>query len=141
MFMEIAHIVSKRATCYRLNVGAVVVSNNRIVSIGYNGSPPGYPHCAGASCPGRNACKETIHAEENALRYCPRSVEPQDIYVTDSPCCDCAKLIIAADVRQVFFARPYRITTGLDKLLEANVRVYQVTPAGYVIDWRTREIV
>ena len=143
MFMEIAHTVAKRSTCFRLNVGAVVVVNNRIVSIGYNGRPAGQPHCEGSSCPGRDGCHETIHAEDNALRHVPEAMalENVDIYVTDSPCQHCAERINEWNVRRVFFGKPYRITESLDWLMERGVEVYQVTPAGYVIDWKTRRIV
>lgn len=141
MFMEMAHTAAKRSTCFRLNVGAVVVVNNRVVSIGYNGAPSGAPHCSGNSCPGRNGCQETIHAEDNALRYVPTGVKPEDLYVTDSPCPHCAELIFGAGVKRVFFGKAYRITEPLEWLTRLNVEVYQVTPAGYVIDWLTKEIV
>lgn len=143
MFMEIAHTVAKRSTCFRLNVGAVVVVNNRIVSIGYNGRPSGEPHCQGNDCPGRDGCHEAIHAEDNALRYVPNGLrcEPCDVYVTDSPCRGCAEKLIASRVERVFFGKPYRITESLDWLMERGVGVYQITPAGYVIDWKTRRII
>lgn len=88
MFMEIAHAVARRSTCMRLNVGAVIVQGRSIVSIGYNGAPSGAPHCLGNACPGKLVCRETIHAEDNALRHLP-PLEPDspllDLYVTDSP--------------------------------------------------------
>jgi dCMP deaminase len=96
MFMEIAHVVAKRSTCMRLNVGAVIVQDRRIVSIGYNGAPAGAPHCAGNDCPGKHYCQETIHAEDNAMRHLPAGlrlvnnrVVDLDVYVTDSPCASC----------------------------------------------------
>ena len=96
-FMEIAQAVAKRATCMRLNVGAVLVQGRSIVSIGYNGVPSGAPHCTGNDCPGKQHCHETIHAEDNALRHLPGPVYSTDfdemyeldLYVTDSPCRDC----------------------------------------------------
>lgn len=138
MFMEIAHIVSKRATCNRLNVGAVVVCKNRIVSIGYNGRPSGEPHCQGHECPGRFKCEETTHAEMNAIEYMPGSSVPEDIYVTDSPCENCANAISAWGFKRVFFDRPYRIN---DHLKTQPFKVYRILPNGSVIDWKTGEVV
>lgn len=144
MFLEMAKVVAKRATCFRLNVGAVVVHDNRIVSIGYNGSLPGAPHCTGHTCAGASQCKETIHAEVNALDYIPAWGDDRqfDLYVTDSPCVDCANHIVSHGyVRRVFFATPYRIATGLDILIGEGIKVYRVLPAGYVIDWETQQLV
>lgn len=143
MFMEMAHVVAKRSTCFRLNVGAVIVINNRVVSIGYNGRPAGAPHCEGNACPGRFRCQETIHAEDNALRHVPQALRdtPFDLYVTDSPCGACAGLLLEHRVKRVFFGQPYRITDHLDNLSSRGVGVFQVTPAGMVIDWQTRELI
>jgi dCMP deaminase len=143
MFMEIAHVVAKRSTCMRLNVGAVVVQDRRIVSIGYNGAPSGAPHCAGNECPGKHHCHETIHAEDNALRrlngHDYRRNGPIDVYVTDSPCAACfGKIKRHGYVRRVFFANPYRIT---DHLVSERIGIYRVTPAGYIVDWNTKELV
>lgn len=142
MFMEIAHVVAQRSTCMRLNVGAVVVQDRRIVSIGYNGVPSGAPHCAGNDCPGKYYCQETIHAEDNALRYLPpwtASGPPLDLYVTDSPCAACFdKIKDHGGVRRIFFANPYRIT---NHLVSKRIGIYRVTPAGYIVDWSTKELV
>jgi dCMP deaminase len=143
MFMEIAHVVSRRSTCFRLNVGAVVTAHGRIVSIGYNGQPPGARHCQGNDCPGREGCHETIHAEINALGYVPASVTGRlQVYVTDSPCIDCARAIVSVragtiwrDVERVFYDRPYRLgQAGIDHLMENGIGVYRITPAGYIIN-------
>lgn len=143
MFIEMAKIVAMRSTCFRLNVGAVVTAHNRVVSIGYNGTPPGAPHCAGNACPGAKGCKETTHAEVNALLYVPGEHKDADLdlYVTDSPCHHCSIEIAESNVRRVFFNTPYRITTGLEMLIESGVKVYRVLPGGYVIDWATNELV
>lgn len=146
MFMEIAHVVAKRSTCMRLNVGAVLVQDRRIVSIGYNGAPSGAPHCAGNDCPGKHHCHETIHAEDNALRHLPaglRMVNNQvvdlDLYVTDSPCAACFnKIKDHGGVRRIFFANPYRIN---DHLVSERIGIYRVTPAGYIVDWSTKDLV
>ena len=143
MFMEMAKVAAKRSTCFRLNVGAVVVVDNRIVSIGYNGRPAGENHCSGNTCEGRDGCHLTIHAEDNALRYVPQSVQllMKDVYVTDSPCLDCAQKIVKGRVKRLFFATPYRDTAPLEWMHINGVQIFQVMPSGYVIDWKTRRIV
>lgn len=140
MFMDVAKVVSKRATCFRLNVGAVVTIDNRIVSHGWNGQAPGEPHCTGHSCPGADGCKETIHAEVNALQHVPKAIGllMKDVYVTDSPCLDCAMVIAKSRVKRVFYSTPYRDTSGLDWLSRQGVSCYRVLPGGYVIDWDTK---
>lgn len=142
-FMDLAHVWAKRATCMRLNVGAVIVVGGTAVSHGYNGAPAGYHHCLGNDCPGRFECKETIHAEDNALRRMPVvfSEFDKDIYVTDSPCSACCELLLSNRVRRVFFATPYRDTSPLAQLFDAHIRVFRILPAGYILDWETREIV
>lgn len=141
MFMGVARIVAQRSTCMRLNVGAVIVVRDRIVSIGYNGSPPGAPHCAGNNCPGRDQCTLTTHAEANAFRYVPESAwgAEMDLYVTHSPCAHCVKLILSHEVNRVFFETPFRDTSPLD--LMRDIPVYQALPAGYVMEWATKRIV
>lgn len=142
MFMEIAQTVAKRSTCMRLNVGAVLVKGRSIVAIGYNGVPNGAAHCTGNDCPGKHHCHETIHAEYNAIRHLPEGIEgPLDLYVTDSPCSLCYDSL-ASDgrVQRIFFDTPYRITDHLTHSLW-DIGIYRVTPAGYVVDWDTKELV
>lgn len=143
MFMEIAQAVAKRATCMRLNVGAVIVQGRSIVSIGYNGAPSGAPHCRGNDCPGKFVCKETIHAEHNAILHLPGNLpeEPLDLYVTDSPCPDCFELVKNSKPRigRIFFGTPYRITDHL--VSTEKIKIYRVLPAGYIVDWDNRELV
>lgn len=141
MFMEIAQVASKRATCMRLSVGAVIVRDRNIVALGYNGAPPGEPHCAGNLCPGRFKCEETVHAEMNALARIPQGVtDPMDLYVTDSPCSTCYQALeIYGRIQRVFFSTPYRITDHLER--PSPISVYRVTASGYVMDWRTKILV
>ena len=153
VFLEIAQVVAKRSTCFRLNVGAVVVHDNRVISIGYNGSPPGEPHCTGATCPGAKGCTHTIHAEANALEYADRVMSVGhnpanpftplfgcDLYVTDSPCDDCADLIVKNGIKRVFFGKPYRIIAPITELIDHGIECYQVTPAGFIVNWATMEL-
>lgn len=142
-FMECAHVFAKRATCHRLNVGAVIVLNRNIVSHGYNGPPAGEPHCTGNDCPGKALCKLTTHAEKNAIdRLAPefREIRGRAMFCTDSPCEECAYAIIQERIDDVFFAIPYRLMAGTHMLINAGISVYRVTPAGYVIDYKTREV-
>lgn len=146
MFMEIAQVVAKRATCMRLSVGAVLVKRRSIVSIGYNGAPAGAPHCAGNDCPGRFKCELTVHAELNALYHLPDGIEgPLDLYVTDSPCAHCYQNILSdGRIGRIFFGTPYRITAHLETDPEERwnaPEVYRITPSGYVMNWRTKELV
>lgn len=150
MFMMMARAAAMRSTCFRLNVGAVVVVDNRPVSIGYNGAPSGAPHCAGNACPGRHHCRETIHAEANAIDYVPAELQGEawDLYVTHSPCADCAQLILdrsimgspQGNISRVFFEAAYRNTDHLAELAK-SVELYQVTPAGFVVEWNSGEVI
>jgi dCMP deaminase len=143
MFMEIAHVVAKRSTCHRLNVGAVITFNNRIVSIGYNGRSSGEEHCQGSECSGVKAGRcGTLHAEQNALLHLPESVKGGclDLYCTDAPCFSCAETMLKEGVTELWFERDYRSTDGLYYLLARGVRVNRITPAGYVIDMRTGHV-
>ena len=138
--MEIAQAVAKRSTCMRLNVGAVIVQDRSIISIGYNGAPAGDPHCTQETCNAQTSCQRTIHAEDNALRHMPDGeYQNLDIYVTDSPCVHClAKIQMIGAFRRIFFHTPYRIN---EHLLDCGLEVYRVLPSGYVIDWNTKELV
>lgn len=140
MFFEMAQVVAKRSTCFRLNVGAVIVHNRRIISIGYNGTPAGAPHCSGHTCPGAFTCRETTHAEANAINHMPSHyVSDLDMYVTDSPCAACWDKISNGFYKfdRVFFGTPYRLADHLKDPGINNTAVYRITPAGYVIDWAT----
>lgn len=143
-YMELAQSTAKRSTCMRLNVGAVIVKDRTPISFGYNGTPPGDPHCGGNSCPGRLSCRETVHAEDNALRRLPPGTQgPLDIYVTDSPCAACYDHLVSdGRFSRLFFGTPYRITDHLvDSLFEPTMSIYRITPAGFIIDWSTQRMV
>lgn len=129
-FIAMAHAASGRGTCNRLKVGAILALDSRPVSMGYNGSPPKLPHCDG-SCNERNPCKNTIHAEHNAIKWAlehnPHAshLEGCTIYLTDSPCLVCCYMILGAGIKRVVYDRPYRITTGIDYLKSKGVEVVQ----------------
>lgn len=108
-FLEIAFKVRERSTCPRLQVGAVVVKDNRIKGTGYNGSPSGLAHCDDSGCMMRgNHCVRTIHAEVNALLECsPEERKDATLYVTARPCAECSKLIINSGIKRVVYAMEY----------------------------------
>jgi dCMP deaminase len=119
-FMDMAHLVAKRATCDRKHVGAVIVRNKMAVSTGYNGSPRGLPHCDDVghelvNMNGRDSCIRTVHAEANAIAQAARSgaaIEGASIYTTASPCYDCMKLIINAGITEVVCGEFYQSRYG-----------------------------
>lgn len=130
MFMEMAHTVSKRATCFRLNVGALLVVRNRIVGMGYNGQEPGEAHCASMCKPGE--CN-TTHAEMNCLRHAAETKDLGDLYCTDSPCQACANAIMESGrVARVFYDREYRDRSPVVDLHYRGVQVYRVLHAGII---------
>lgn len=119
-FMEIAELVSERATCERLHVGAVIVKDNRILATGYNGSPSGMSHCSDDGCDVVDGhCVATIHAEVNAILQCAKhgiSTDGASIYVTHYPCYHCAKAIAQAGIKEVFYLHKYRNDERVEKL-------------------------
>lgn len=151
LFMGMAKLAAQRATCFRLNVGAIVTQDNNPVAAGYNGQEPGAPHCQGNDCPGivPGRCG-TLHAEVNALvkastilKFDVLRQEDIDLYCTHSPCRFCADFIredTPLKVRRIFFETPYRDTSHLGMFAE-DTEVYTVTPAGYVIDYFTNKVV
>lgn len=158
MFMEMARIASKRATCHRLNVGALVVQDNNPVSVGWNGQLPGAAHCKGNECPGIIPGKcGTLHAETNALQKASNILINSgtrygvDLYCTHSPCKECATFIretTPLTVNRIFFEVPYRDTSHLgmfafpdDENHIGVTGVYELTPAGYIIEYFSRKVV
>jgi len=124
-FMEIAQVVSKRSTCLRRSVGAVLVKDKQILSTGYNGTPKGLPHCEEVGClrqqlhvpSGQNheLCRG-IHAEQNAVIQAAvhgSSTDGATIYCTHQPCVVCTKILINAGIKRIVYANPYP-----DKLAE-----------------------
>lgn len=127
MLMQIAQVVAKRGTCNRLQVGAVIALDGRIISTGYAGAPAGLPHCSPETCNVDNPCTRTVHAEAGAIAYAARSgikVQGATLYCTHCPCIDCSKLIINSGILNVYYATPYRKTEGLELLISAGVGAY-----------------
>ena len=123
-YMRMATICAENSYCERRKVGALVVKNQMIISDGYNGTPAGFENvCEDAN----NVTKPyVLHAEANAITKIARSnnnSEGATLYVTASPCIECAKLIIQAGIKRVVYGEKYRLTDGIDLLERAGVIV------------------
>ena len=131
--MEIAKIISQRGTCTRAKVGCVIVKDNRIIATGYNGAPSGLPHCedriGGCITDDTGSCITTVHAEAATIAFCARnglSTDRSTLYVTMSPCVNCAKLIINAGIEAVVFEKRYKNEDGIRLLQEAKIGAFMV---------------
>ena len=134
-YMDTAERFGALSTATRLKVGAIVVKDNRIISIGYNGMPSGWSneceeiiHDGGGS--GIQVTKkEVIHAEANAIAKLARSTESglgASMYITNAPCIECAKQIYSAGIERVFYKSTYRSNDGIDFLKNCNIEVQQI---------------
>jgi dCMP deaminase len=126
-FMELAQVVAKRSTCNRRSVGAVLVRDKRILTTGYNGSPPGQPHCTDDGClMVDNHCVRAIHAEQNAIIQAALhgiDLRGSTCYVTSSPCVHCSKMLIAAGIKRIVFLESYTEDIGQKMAREAGVEL------------------
>lgn len=120
VYMRMAEELAKRSTCARLQVGTVVTDGllENVVAIGYNGNAKGLPNRCDSVVPGQCGC---IHSEMNALVKAPGGMKEKVVFVTDSPCVLCAKLMINSGVSHVFYRRPYRDPSGIELLGSAGV--------------------
>jgi len=115
-FMSIALLASCRSPCQRLNVGSVIVKNNRLISMGYNGYIPGAPHISRVQ---DNHEQSIIHSEVNALSDCAKrgvSLEGAKIYVTHYPCPNCFKSIAACGIKEVIYLEDYNNNPIVEEL-------------------------
>ena len=126
-YLKMAAIWAQNSYCKRRQVGALLVKDKMIISDGYNGTPSGF----------KNVCEDendrtkpyVLHAEANAITKVAKSnnsSEGATLYVTSSPCLECAKLIIQAGIRRVVFTESYRIEDGINLLKRADIEVVQV---------------
>lgn len=107
-FMKIAKVTSERSPCKRLNVGCVLVKNNRIVSQGYNGFLEGCPH---VSIVRDNHEQAIVHAEQNAIAYCARNGTSSDgctAYITHYPCIICCRILLASGIKKIIYENDYK---------------------------------
>ncbi|MBR0201608.1 MAG: dCMP deaminase family protein [Bacteroidaceae bacterium] len=131
-YLRMARIWSENSYCTRRQVGALVVKDKMIISDGYNGTPSGFENI----CEDENDVTKpyVLHAEANAITKIARSgnnSEGATLYVTDSPCIECSKLIIQAGIRRVIYAREYRLSDGVDLLRCAGIEVKCLPIEGY----------
>jgi len=142
-FMSIAQVVASRANCVKRKIGSVIVSDRRIISTGYNGTPRGVANCNEGGCPRCRGAAESgtrldeclcSHAEENSITqaaYHGVSVREGVLYTTFSPCLMCTKMIINAGMREVVYASPFPLgETALDLLHEAGIKVRPLSAEG-----------
>ena len=126
-YMRMALVWAENSYCKRRQVGALIVKNQMIISDGYNGTPAKF----------ENVCEDendhtkpyVMHAEANAITKVARSSNSSEgatLYVTASPCIECAKLIIQAGIKRVVYAELYRDTDGIDLLKRAGIDVEQL---------------
>ena len=126
-YLEMAAIWAKNSYCKRRQVGALIVKDRMIISDGYNGTPAGFENI----CEDENGVTKpyVLHAEANAISKVAKSgnsSEGSTLYVTASPCLECAKLIIQAGIKRVVYRDEYRLTDGIDLLKRAGVEVERI---------------
>jgi dCMP deaminase len=146
LFLNIASLFAQHSTCQRGHTGAVIAREGRIIATGYNGAPPGQPHCKDVGCGGAverpllgphkeivydfpNGCTRAVHAEANAIAFAARygiSCDAAAMYCTHSPCNACAMLMASVGIYRVVFGDLYRVTEPIDKLRELGMVVDQV---------------
>lgn len=136
-FMRIAFEVATESKAVKRKVGAVIVKDNNIIALGYNGTPSGFDNCCedeiltdlDKSGKALVTKTEVLHAESNAISKCARSTyssEGSELYTTTSPCVECAKLIIQAGITKVYWHDEYRSEDGINLLRQANIEVERV---------------
>ena len=126
-YLDMAAIWARNSYCKRRQVGAIIVKDRMIISDGYNGTPSGFENI----CEGESGVTKpyVLHAEANAITKVAKSGNSSlgaTLYVTASPCMECAKLIIQAGIRRVVYRDEYRITDGIDLLRKAGIEVEKV---------------
>lgn len=126
-YLQMAQIWSENSYCERRKVGAILVKDKMIISDGYNGTPAGFENI----CEDDNGKTKpyVLHAEANAISKVAKSTnnsEGSTLYVTASPCIECAKLVIQAGIKRVVFSQPYRLDDGIELLKRAHIEVVQI---------------
>lgn len=126
-FLDVAFLTADLSHCTRLKVGCIIVKNRRIISIGYNGMPSKWDNCCETIVDNRLSTKpEVLHAESNAIAKLAQSHESAEgatIYITHSPCMECAKLIYQSGIKYLFYDKEYRDSAGIDFLKNSGVLV------------------
>lgn len=141
-FLKIAKIISLHSTCKRIQVGAILTKDSRIISTGYNGTPSGKKHCneifKNADLTSENFKKEhgewskinELHGESNCILSASKngiSTKDTVLYITLSPCIDCAKQILSAGIKEVYYIDKYdRDITGIKYLQDSGIKISQI---------------
>ena len=138
--MEIAHLVKKRSTCLRRQVGAVLSKDKNILATGYNGPPSGTSHCIDVGClrekqgiPSgeRHEICRGLHAEQNAIIQAAKhgtAITGSVLYCTNLPCIICSKMIINAGITRIIYDAGYPDKLGFEMLSEAGIVIEQFKP-------------
>ena len=135
-YMKTARLFAEHSSAKRKKVGAVIVKDDRIISIGYNGMPAGWDNTCEElkpqSFPNEPALvtkPEVLHAESNAIAKLARSSESGDgasMFITCSPCIDCAKMIYQSGIKEVFYGEKYRDNAGIEFLYKCGINVREI---------------
>ena len=128
LYNNIAHEVAKMSHARRLQVGAVIVKDDRVISMGYNGMPAGWENnCESTQEDGTLKTRpEVLHAESNAIAKLAKSNDSgdnADIFVTHAPCMECSKLIFQSGISRVYYSSDYRDDSGIKFLKQSGVEV------------------
>ena len=129
-FLELAHWFGQHGTCRRLQVGAILVRDRRVISTGYNGAPAGLSHCIHDDMEDDlEGCNRAVHAEANVIAFSAKagvSTEGAVLYTTHTPCVACSQLIINAGIKKVIYGEAYRKTEGQELLEEVGIPISQL---------------
>lgn len=153
MLLHHAKVASLRGTCSRLQVGAVFARDGRIIATGYNGTPKGRPHCNHEcncsaegdlkyclnGCASKQPCLAAQHAERNGIDFAARhglSLIDSELYATHMPCEQCAGSLLNVGIASLKYITEYRLTAGVEMLIDAGVQVLQVAaPVDRINPW------
>ena len=135
LFVETTKLVAKRSSCVKTQQAALLIKDNRIISLGYNGPPAGTLNCfedGGEEACGKDnngSCRLGIHAEQNAIGYAARNginTEGCIIYCTQTPCISCAKLVVASGIKEFYYIDEYRLDDGKRFLAACKVKLCKI---------------
>jgi dCMP deaminase len=134
-FMMASKLAATRATCLQRKVGSVIVKNKRIIATGFNGSPPGLPHCIEDGClmfkDRGTTCQRVLHSEHNAILQGTGGLEGSTLYTSFLPCLNCMKIIIAAKITEVVYEKEHQEKDEYENAKrefanEANLKLRQI---------------
>ena len=149
-FMNTARTFASMSHCTRKKVGSIAVKDGNIVAIGWNGTPAGFDNCCEFQQKTDNpeipyilvSKPEVLHAESNVITKLAKSTISSAgaiIFITLSPCIECAKLIIQSGITEVYFEDKYKDITGIKLLLQSGIRVYQLNDTKDEFNFLTKE--